>query len=66
MPWAQTWDLLIKRSGVPGIHFEDHEQLPGYELPEWSHLSGPEADWFTAQLVPLVEHEFAQQAMKSS
>lgn len=61
MPRAQTWDLLIKRSGAPGIHFEDHEQLQGYDLPEWSHLSGPEADRLTVQLVPLVEAEFAQQ-----
>lgn len=64
MPRAQTWDRLLERSGVAGIHFDDHAQLQGYDLPEWSHLSGPEADRFTAQLVPLVEHEFAQQAMR--
>ena len=64
MPRSKTWDLLITRSGAPGVHFEDHAQLQGYDLPEWSHLSGPEADRLTAQLVPLVEHEFAQQAME--
>ena len=64
MPRAQTWDLLLERSGAAGIHFDDHAQLQGYDLPEWSHLSGPEADRFTAQLVPLVEHELAQQAMQ--
>ena len=55
LPRAQTWDLLLLRTGAPGIHFQDHPQLQGYELPEWSHLSASEADRFTAALVPLVE-----------
>lgn len=58
LPRAETWDLLLKRTGAPGIHFEDHPELQGYELPEWSHLSATEADRFTAALVPLVEREF--------
>ena len=52
----------MSKTGAPGIHFEDHPQLQGYELPEWSHLSAPEADRLTAALVPLVEAEFARQA----
>ena len=58
-PRAKTWDVLLQRSGAPGIHFEDYPQLQGYNLPEWSHLAGPDADRLTAQLVPLVEAEFA-------
>ncbi len=58
LPRAETWDLLLARTGAPGIHFEDHPALQGYELPEWSHLSASEADRFTAALVPLVEREF--------
>jgi len=58
LPRAETWDLLLARTGAPGIHFEDHPQLQGYELPEWSHLSGSEADRFTTALVPLVERAF--------
>jgi hypothetical protein len=61
LPRAQTWDVLLDRVGAPGIHFMDHPQLQGYELPEWSHLSKPEAERFTAQLVPLVEAAFAAQ-----
>ena len=61
-PRDKTWDLLLSKTGAPGIHFEDHPQLQGYELPEWSHLSAPEADRLTAALVPLVEAEFARQA----
>lgn len=61
LPRKQTWDLLLQRTGAPGIHFTDHPELQGYLLPEWSHLSAEEADRFTAALVPLVEREFAAQ-----
>ncbi len=58
LPRAQTWDRLLRRTGAPGIHFEDYPQLQGYTLPEWSHLSAPEALRFTAALVPIIEREF--------
>lgn len=64
LPRAETWDVLLQRTGVPGIHFMDHAQLQGYELPEWSHLSASEADRFTAELVPLVERAFDAAAKK--
>lgn len=54
-PRAATWDRLLAATGAPGIHFEDHPQLQGYELPEWSHLSASEAERFTEALLPLVE-----------
>ena len=54
-PRAATWDALLARTGARGIHFEDHPQLQGYTLPEWSHLSRSEARRFTAALVPLVD-----------
>ena len=60
LPRANTWDLLLQRTGAPGIYFEDYPELQGYELPEWSHMSPPEAERFTAALVPIVEREFAQ------
>ena len=60
LPRAQTWDLVLERTGAPGIHYEDYPELMGYELPEWSHLSAPEAVRFTAALVPIVEREFAK------
>jgi hypothetical protein len=61
LPRETTWDLLLQRTGTPGIHFEDYAELQGYYLPEWSHLSASEANRFTAALVPLVEREFAKQ-----
>jgi hypothetical protein len=56
-PRSAAWDLLIEKTGALGIHFEDHPELQGYELPEWSHLSGSEADRFTAALYEVVERE---------
>jgi len=61
LPRGTTWDLLLQRTGTPGIHFEDYPALQGYYLPEWSHLSASEANRFTEALVPLVESEFARQ-----
>jgi hypothetical protein len=57
-PRATTWDVLLRRTGVPGIHFEDYPQLQGYDQPEWSHLSASEANRFTAQLVPIIQRDF--------
>lgn len=61
-PRADTWDKLIARTGVPGLHFEDHAQMQGYELPEWSHMSEAEAQRFTAVFAPLAEQAFASAA----
>ncbi len=58
-PRAETWDVLIEKSGALGIHWMDHEELQGYWLPEWSHLSGSEGDRFTAELYKVIERERA-------
>lgn len=62
MPRESTWDVLIAKAGVPGIHFEDHPELQGYRVPEWSHLAASEADSFTAAIYPLAERAFAAQS----
>jgi hypothetical protein len=51
-PRAQTWDPLLKRTGVPGIHFQDFPELAGFNCPEWSHLSAGDSVEFTRRLVP--------------
>jgi hypothetical protein len=56
-PRATTWDVLLGRTGAPGIHFADFPQLVGMELPEWSHLAQPDAERFTAELHALLETE---------
>ncbi len=56
-PRAENWDVLIEQSGALGIHWEDHEELQGYWMPEWSHLSGSEADRYTKALYHVIERE---------
>jgi hypothetical protein len=56
-PRAKTWDVLLRRTGAPGVHFEDYPQLQGYTQPEWSHLSASEAKRFTAALVPILQRQ---------
>lgn len=54
-PRDQTWDILIKKSGAIGIHFQDYPEMQGYELPEWSHMTGEEADRFTQAFYGVVQ-----------
>lgn len=51
LPRKDFWDELVQKANVPAYHYTDYEALKGFELPEWSHLTGPDADIFTKQLV---------------
>ncbi|HEV2286735.1 MAG TPA: hypothetical protein VGR80_11885, partial [Steroidobacteraceae bacterium] len=57
-PRARTWDKLLAATGAQGIHFEDYPELQGYYLPEWSHMTRPEAERFTAALYRVVMRDF--------
>jgi hypothetical protein len=61
-PRARTWNVLLARSGAPGIHFEDYPELrpevQGYYLPEWSHMMHPDGERFTAALYRVIERDF--------
>jgi hypothetical protein len=61
---ASSWDVLLKRTGVQGIHFEDYPQLQTRDLPEWSHMSAKTAREFSAQLAPIVEKSWDASAIK--
>lgn len=63
-PRAETWDVLLARTGAPGIHFEDYPELQGFWLPEWSHMAATDADRYTAALYPIVEREFEREAAR--
>jgi len=65
-PRATSWDMLLAKSGAPGIHFEDYPQLQGFDLPEWSHLAYADANRFTAALHEIVVREFWQPEDASS
>ncbi len=54
-PRADYWDQILKVTAAPGIHFEDYEELSGFDCPEWSHLSKPDAIEFTRRLIPLFQ-----------
>ena len=59
-PRATTWDVLLARSGAPGIHFEDYPEMQGLDLPEWSHLSHADAERYTEALYSTIERDFWQ------
>jgi hypothetical protein len=58
LPRSTTWDVLLQRTGAPGIYFEDYPELQGYWLPEWSHLAAKERPRFTEALYGILEREF--------
>jgi hypothetical protein len=57
-PRARTWDVLLQRTGAPGIHFEDYPELQGLELPEWSHLAAADANRYTEALYRIIARDF--------
>lgn len=56
-PRDRTWDVLLERSGAPGVHFEDHAELQGLDTPEWSHLGRADAEKFTVALAAIIERD---------
>ncbi len=56
-PRRQTWEVLLERSGCPGIHFQDYPELQGYWLPEWSHLATKERPRFTEAIYRILERD---------
>jgi hypothetical protein len=51
-PRSDIWDSLLKRTGTPGIYFEDYSELSSFNCPEWSHLSAGDSVEFTKRLIP--------------
>ena len=59
LPREQFFDALSDSLQIKGYHYEDYQQLTGYDCPEWSHLSAEDADTFTADLVDIFLDEGA-------
>ena len=57
-PRAQAWDVLLAKTGAPGIYFSDYPELSGFDPPEWSHLKLADARKFTAALHAIVVRDF--------
>lgn len=58
-PRDENWDVLLERTDALGLHWEDHVEMQGFWLPEWSHMSGSEADRFTRAFYELIQRERA-------
>lgn len=54
-PREDYWDRILRVTSAPGIHFEDYPQLSGFDCPEWSHLSRPDATKFSRLLMPILK-----------
>jgi hypothetical protein len=54
-PRPGFWERILAESAAPGIHFEDHPELSGFDCPEWSHLTAADATAFTRNLMPILE-----------
>lgn len=55
LPRAEFWDYLIDKTPAKAYHFEDYSQLKDLTCPEWSHLSAPDARFFTSELVKIMK-----------
>jgi len=56
-PRTKTWDVLLAKTGAPGVHFQDHPELQGFWLPEWSHLAAGDAVRFTDALYRIIQRD---------
>ncbi len=57
MPREEFWDSLVQKADVPSYYFADYEQLRNFDCPEWSHLSGADADKFTKEFVTILKKD---------
>jgi hypothetical protein len=57
MARERNYDELLRRTGLPGLHFEDHPEMQGYWIPEWSHMARADADRYTAAVYPLIKQK---------
>ncbi len=60
-PREACWDRLLAVTGAPGLHFEDHPQLAGFDCPEWSHLTAADAVRYSRALMPMLAAALAGQ-----
>lgn len=58
-PRERFWDRLLSVTNSVGVTWHDHQELQGYETPEWSHLSASEAERFTRAFVPIYAEAMA-------
>lgn len=57
LPRTEYWDSLVIRSKLPAYHYDDYEQFRNLNLPEWSHLSKEDADFFTTEIIKIFKKD---------
>ncbi|MGJ8592471.1 MAG: hypothetical protein ACSHXF_07980 [Aquaticitalea sp.] len=63
---AEFWDPLVEASNAKAYYFEDYDQLKDLTCPEWSHLSAPDARYFTTELVKIMKADGALSNSKTN
>jgi hypothetical protein len=57
-PRERFYDSLVSVVKTPAYHYNDYEELRSIDYcPEWSHLSGENADVFTRELVKILQKD---------
>lgn len=56
-PRERYWDKLLSYTNTPGIHFIDHKETDHFILPEWSHMSQPQAIEFTKSFINILQEK---------
>lgn len=56
-PREKFWDRLLRETNSVGVHFEDHPELQGFRIPEWSHLHSKDAPKYTVALVKILDQK---------
>jgi hypothetical protein len=57
IPRSMYWDSLVLKTNAKAYHYEDYEKLKHFDCPEWSHLSAPDAELFTSELVKIMKED---------
>lgn len=63
---TEFWDDLVKQTQAKAYHYEDYDKLKNLECPEWSHLSAPDARYFTTELVKIMKADGALSNTKTN
>jgi len=59
LPRAIFWDPLVKATKAKAYHYQDYPQFRNLTCPELSHLSAPDARFFTTDLVRIMKKDGA-------
>lgn len=66
LPRTEFWDPLVKATNTKAYYYEDYEQLKDLTCPEWSHLSAPDARYFTTEMVKIMKADGALSNSKTN